>query len=103
MATTLSSRLTRKLNIEHPIISAPMTFAAGGALASAVSAAGGLGLIGGGYGDSDWLDEQFEIAGGRRRLHHMVAANIAIPAHAGSEASPGGGDVVLRRPASLRG
>jgi len=63
---TLSNRLTRTLNIEHPIISAPMAFAAGGALASAVSAAGGLGLIGGGYGDSSWLEEQFEIAGGSR-------------------------------------
>jgi nitronate monooxygenase len=66
MATTISNRLTRKLNIDYPIISAPMAFAAGGALASAVSAAGGLGLIGGGYGDSAWLDEQFEIAAGSR-------------------------------------
>jgi nitronate monooxygenase len=66
MATTISNRLTRKLNIEHPIISAPMAFAAGGALASAVTAAGGLGVIGGGYGDSAWLDEQFEIAAGSR-------------------------------------
>ena len=66
MAATISNRLTRKLDIEHPIISAPMAFAAGGAMASAVSAAGGLGLIGGGYGDSAWLDEQFEIAGESR-------------------------------------
>jgi nitronate monooxygenase len=43
-----------------------MAFAGGGALAAAVSAAGGLGLIGGGYGDSTWLDEQFEIASGQR-------------------------------------
>jgi len=62
----ISNRLTRTLRIEHPVISAPMAFAAGGALAAAVSAAGGLGLIGGGYGDSAWLDEQFKIAAGRR-------------------------------------
>ena len=62
----ISNRLTRTLHIEHPVISAPMAFAVGGALAAAVSAAGGLGLIGGGYGDSAWLDEQFKIAAGRR-------------------------------------
>ncbi|WP_444841814.1 NAD(P)H-dependent flavin oxidoreductase [Bradyrhizobium sp.] len=62
----ISNRLTRTLNITHPIISAPMAFAGGGALAAAVSAAGGLGLIGGGYGDSTWLDEQFAIAAGQR-------------------------------------
>lgn len=64
--TTISNRLTRTLDIRHPIVSAPMAFAAGGALAAAVSAAGGLGLIGGGYGDSTWLDEQFAVAAGRR-------------------------------------
>jgi nitronate monooxygenase len=66
MSSTISNRLTWTLHIEHPVISAPMAFTAGGALAAAVSAAGGLGLIGGGYGDSAWLDEQFQIAAGRR-------------------------------------
>ena len=42
----LKTRLTQKLDIQHPILSAPMAFAAGGKLASAVSQAGGLGLIG---------------------------------------------------------
>jgi nitronate monooxygenase len=60
---TLNTRLTEKLAIEHPIISAPMAFAAGGALAAAVSDAGGLGLIGGGYGDATWVQEQFDEAG----------------------------------------
>ncbi len=59
----LTTRLTRTLGIEHPIISAPMAFAAGGRLATAVSAAGGLGLIGGGYGDADWLETEFRNAG----------------------------------------
>lgn len=62
----LSTRLTRALNLRHPIVSAPMAFAAGGELAAAVSRAGGLGLIGGGYGDPAWLEEQFEAAGGAR-------------------------------------
>ena len=59
----LNTRLTQQLGIAHPIISAPMAFAAGGRLAAAVSAAGGLGLIGGGYGDAGWLDAEFRAAG----------------------------------------
>lgn len=64
--TTLSNRFTRALGIRHPIVSAPMAFAGGGALAAAVSRAGGLGLIGGGYGDPTWLEEQFDAAGAER-------------------------------------
>lgn len=55
----LHTRLTKMLDIEHPIISAPMAFAAGGKLAAAVTGAGGLGLIGGGYGDAEWLEREF--------------------------------------------
>lgn len=62
----LRTRLTERLGIEHPILSAPMGFVAGGALAAAVSRAGGLGLIGGGYGDPTWLEEQFRAAAGAR-------------------------------------
>jgi nitronate monooxygenase len=43
-----------------------MAFAGGGALAAAVSRAGGLGLIGGGYGDPSWLAAQFDAAAGER-------------------------------------
>ena len=62
----LRTRLTELLDIEHPILSAPMAFAAGGRLAAAVTAAGGLGLIGGGYGDADWLEREFAEAGNAR-------------------------------------
>jgi nitronate monooxygenase len=62
----LRTRLTEKLKIEHPILSAPMGFAGGGKLAAAVTAAGGLGLIGGGYGEEKWLREQFAAAGNQR-------------------------------------
>jgi nitronate monooxygenase len=62
----LRTRLSQRLGLKYPIVSAPMAFAAGGALAAAVSRAGGLGLIGGGYGDRVWLDEQFAIASGDR-------------------------------------
>jgi nitronate monooxygenase len=64
--TALSNRLTDALDIRHPIISAPMAFVGGGALAAAVSRAGGLGLIGGAYGDPEWIDEQFTEARGER-------------------------------------
>ncbi|MBY8976796.1 nitronate monooxygenase [Rhodobacteraceae bacterium NNCM2] len=59
----MSTRLTKKLGLDHPVIQAPMAFAGGGKLASAVSAAGGLGLVGGGYGDRDWIADQIDIAG----------------------------------------
>ncbi len=62
-AGALSTRLTERLGLVHPIVLAPMAFAAGGRLAGAVSQAGGLGLIGGGYCDPDWIDEQFDLAG----------------------------------------
>jgi nitronate monooxygenase len=58
----ISTRLTERFELDHPVISAPMALAAGGRLAAAVSDAGGLGLIGGGYGDAAWLEEQFRAA-----------------------------------------
>ncbi len=63
---SLNTRLTRQLDLQIPLLSAPMAFASGGALAAAVSRAGGLGLIGGGYGDALWIDEQFAAAAGAR-------------------------------------
>lgn len=59
----IKTRLTEKFDLKYPIMQAPMALAAGGELASAVSRAGGLGFIGGGYGDKTWLKEQFELAG----------------------------------------
>ena len=54
------------LGIEKPVVLAPMGFVTGGALAAAVSRAGGLGLIGAGYGDADWIAREFAAAGGAR-------------------------------------
>ena len=59
----LATRLTERFGLAHPVVLAPMAFAAGGRLAGAVSRGGGLGLIGGGYGDPEWIDEQFDLAG----------------------------------------
>jgi nitronate monooxygenase len=43
---------------------APMALVSGGALAAAVSRAGGLGFLGGGYGDRAWLEEEARQVGG---------------------------------------
>ncbi|WP_151718704.1 NAD(P)H-dependent flavin oxidoreductase [Gemmobacter serpentinus] len=59
----MRTRLTDFFGLSLPVIQAPMAFVAGGALAAAVSRAGGLGLIGGGYGDAGWIETQFDIAG----------------------------------------
>ena len=58
--------LTVALGIRHPVLLAPMAGVSGGALAAAVSRAGGLGLIGGGYGDRDWLEREIDAAGDAR-------------------------------------
>lgn len=59
----ISTRLTSAFGLEHPVLSAPMAVAAGGRLAAAVSRAGGLGLIGGGYVDRDWVAAELKEAG----------------------------------------
>jgi nitronate monooxygenase len=62
----IRTALTERLGIRHPIMLAPMGDTAGGRLAAAVSAAGGLGMIGGGYGHVEWLASQLAIAAGAR-------------------------------------
>jgi nitronate monooxygenase len=61
---TLHTRFTERFGIEHPIVSAPMDLVSTAQLATAVSRAGGLGLIGGGYGDQDWLRRELSAAAG---------------------------------------
>lgn len=62
----IRTQLCELLGIEHPVLLAPMAGVSGGALAAAVSRSGGLGLIGGGYGDADWLEREFAAAGDAR-------------------------------------
>jgi nitronate monooxygenase len=59
------STLRTLLGIRRPLLGAPMAGVSGGRLAAAVSRAGGLGFIGGGYGDHDWLVEQLELCDGQ--------------------------------------
>lgn len=58
---TLSTPFTELFSLRHPIALAPMGGSAGGVLAAAVSNGGGLGLVGGGRGDPDWLDRELRI------------------------------------------
>lgn len=58
----LRTAFTELMGLEAPIALAPMGGSAGGALAAAVSNGGGLGLIGGGRGDPDWLQRELAIA-----------------------------------------
>jgi enoyl-[acyl-carrier protein] reductase II len=54
------NRITQLLNIDYPIIQAGMVWASGWRLASAVSNAGGLGVIGAGSMYPDVLDEHIK-------------------------------------------
>jgi nitronate monooxygenase len=62
----IETALTRLLGIEHPILLAPMGSAAGGKLAAAVTNAGGLGLVGSGYADSNAIRKELTEAGNTR-------------------------------------
>src|SRR4051794_29430932 len=73
----MKTRLTELLGIEHPILLAPMAFISGGRLAAAVTDAGGLGLIGGGYGDAEWLQRQSDLADGARVGYGFITWSLA--------------------------
>jgi nitronate monooxygenase len=51
----ISTPVTSLLGIQHPILLAPMDVISGARLVAAVSDAGGFGILGGGYGEKDWL------------------------------------------------
>jgi nitronate monooxygenase len=63
-AMALSTAFTELFGIRHPIALAPMGGSAGGALTAAVSDGGGLGLLGGGNGNPDWLARELPIVAG---------------------------------------
>lgn len=93
-ARGLTTRLTELFGIEQPIVLAPMALASGGRLAAAVTQAGGLGLIGGGYPDAEWLQTQIDRAEGARVGCGFITWSLAR--------DPGVLDVALkRRPAAV--
>lgn len=76
-AIGLTTRLTESFGIEQPIVLAPMALVSGGRLAAAVTQAGGLGLIGGGYADTDWLQTQVGLADGARVGYGFITWSLA--------------------------
>src|SRR5689334_21595752 len=60
----IRTAFTDLFQIDHPLVLAPMGGVSGGALAAAVSEAGGLGLVGGGYGDPGWLEREMRTVAG---------------------------------------
>jgi nitronate monooxygenase len=57
----IRTALTAAFDLDVPLVLAPMGRVAGGRLAAAVSNAGGLGLVGGAYGDPDWLHRELSL------------------------------------------
>ena len=77
----LRTKLTEKLGISHPILLAPMGTASDGALAKAVTEAGGLGIIGIGYGNPERIDQEFLAAGKARVGCGFITWSLARHPH----------------------
>jgi nitronate monooxygenase len=127
-SVTVHTRLCDLLGVEHPILNAPMGGGdAPGALAAAVSEAGGLGMIGGTTaGGADWLRAQIRLAKARTSkpfgvglVSHLPGASglmavaldegVAVIAHSFSDPAPfvadahRGGAVVICQVRTLDG
>lgn len=57
----ITTAITTLLRISHPVLLAPMDLVSDARLAMAVSAAGGLGILGGGYGEEQWLTRELDL------------------------------------------
>lgn len=89
----IATAVTKLLGITHPIVLAPMGGVAGGRLAAAVSEAGGLGIIGGGYGDpkagyggTEFMEREFRAAGNSRYGVGYITWSLAKFPHLFDEA-----------------
>lgn len=63
----MRTAFTERFALAHPIMLAPMGGVSGGALAAAVSNAGGLGMVGGGYGELPWLRRELDLVSAATR------------------------------------
>jgi len=57
----IDTDLNRLLRVRHPILLAAMDLVADAKLTLAVSDAGGFGILGAGYGDSEWLRQELTL------------------------------------------
>ena len=58
---SITTPVTQLLGINHPILLAPMDLVADGRLVATVDAAGGFGILGGGYGEEKWLVRELDL------------------------------------------
>jgi nitronate monooxygenase len=58
---SITTPVTQLLGINHPILLAPMDLVADGRLVATVDAAGGFGILGGGYGEEKWLVRELNL------------------------------------------
>lgn len=72
----MHTRITKLLEIEHPIIQGGMAWVAEYKLASTVSKAGGLGLIGAANAPADWVRDQIRSA--KRETEKPFGINIML-------------------------
>src|SRR5438045_8416686 len=71
-----SNRITKLCGVDYPLVQAGMIWASGWRLASAVSNAGGLGLIGSGSMYPDVL--RAHIRKGKAATNHPLGVNIPL-------------------------
>jgi len=73
------NRICRLLGIKHPIIQGGMAGISDSSLVSAVSNAGGLGVIGSGLMPADWLEKEIELTQKKTNLPFGVNLFIQNP------------------------
>ena len=72
----LKTAICDLFGIEHPIIQGGMAHVGTAELASAVSNAGGLGIIGAGYYQPDWVRQQIQLT--RQQTSQPFGVNIQL-------------------------
>lgn len=73
---TIKTDLCALLNIKYPLLQGAMAWIAGGRLAAAVSQAGGLGVIGAGSADCDWIKQEINLL--RQLTDQPFAVNLML-------------------------
>jgi nitronate monooxygenase len=68
---TITTPLTRMLDVRHPVLLAAMDLVADARLTRVVSEAGGFGILGGGYGDAAWLGSELPKLVEAREASHF--------------------------------
>jgi hypothetical protein len=71
----IETALTDAFGLDHPIAAAPMALVSGG----------GLGFVGGGYGDHAWMRDQLSAASSEAGVSWGVASSPGTPAQRRSD------------------